>query len=420
MSNYTFSNEIIPNLYIGSIEASENFDFIEKKNISVIINCSKDICNKFSINLLKPIESAPKDVQDWLYNNSFYIKYYRVPIDDSGKDNDIDEFYDHTIKLLPIIEKEYIDGKNILVHCLAGNQRSAAFICAFLMYHKKISLKDSIELILDKKPNVFFFGSKINFIDALNKLESYKDYNNYGFIMMRHVNSVKTNYYWLESYKNIRKYYNNKIIIIDDNSNYEYIKNYDIDIVNCDIIQSEFHGRGEILAYYYYYKYNFFKKAIILHDSVFINKHIDFDKYGDIKFLWNFKHDWDNTDSEISLLNNLSFNEDLKKKYYDKNSWHGCFGCQSVITYSFLDKLSNKYNMFILLNVITTRPKRMDFERILGLLCTIENNELSLSPSIFGIIHHYINWGYTFENYLTDRLNNKISNYDIIKVWSGR
>ena len=34
MSNYTFSNEILPNLYIGSIEASENFDFIEKKNIS--------------------------------------------------------------------------------------------------------------------------------------------------------------------------------------------------------------------------------------------------------------------------------------------------------------------------------------------------------------------------------------------------
>ena len=285
------------------------------------------------------------------------------------------------------------------------------------MYHKKMSLKDSIAFIVAKKPNVFFFGSKINFIDALNRFE---EYDKFGFIITRHVNSTKTNYYWIEAYTNIRKYYNNKIIIIDDNSNYEYIKNYDIDLVNCEIIKSEFNGRGEILAYYYYHKYNFFKKAIILHDSVFINKYIDFDKYGDIKFLWNFTHDWDNIDTEISLLNKLSFNEELKKKYYDKNSWYGCFGAQSVITYSFLDKLSSKYNMFILLNDITTRPKRMDFERIFALLCMFENEDLYLSPSIFGIIHHYIQWGYTFEKYLIDKQNNKISNYDIIKVWSGR
>ena len=45
-----------------------------------------------------------------------------------------------------------------------------------------------------------------------------------GFIMLRHVNSISTNKYWIYSYDCIRKYYpDNTILIIDDNSNYEFI-----------------------------------------------------------------------------------------------------------------------------------------------------------------------------------------------------
>ena len=95
----SFCNEILPGLFLGSIEASENFDFIQKNNISVIVNCSKDIVNKYSLNLLKPIEDAPQDVQKWLYDNSFYIKYYRIPVNDSGKSIDIEEFYKYTCEL---------------------------------------------------------------------------------------------------------------------------------------------------------------------------------------------------------------------------------------------------------------------------------------------------------------------------------
>jgi protein tyrosine phosphatase len=168
----TFYNNVIPNLYIGSVEASTDFEFIQKNNISIIVNCSKDIENKFSLNLLKPIESAPKIVQDWLFDNSFYIKYYRVPVDDNGKKEEIDNFYTLVKELLPIIEIEYNKGKCILVHCLAGNQRSAAFVCAFLMYVKKFTLEESISYLLEKKPNVFFFGNQINFKDALNKIGS--------------------------------------------------------------------------------------------------------------------------------------------------------------------------------------------------------------------------------------------------------
>ena len=45
-----------------------------------------------------------------------------------------------------------------------------------------------------------------------------------GFIILRHVNDELTNKYWNHCYNCIRKYYpENNILIIDDNSKYEYI-----------------------------------------------------------------------------------------------------------------------------------------------------------------------------------------------------
>lgn len=172
----SFYNEIIPNLYLGSIESSRDNEFIHSNNVSVIINCSKDIVDTYSLNLLKPIEEAPIDVQNWLYNNSYYIKYYRIPVDDSGREKDIEDFYKLTIPLLSIIKKEYDNGKKILVHCQAGVQRSASFVCAFLMYYHHINLQRSIDYLLEKKPNVFYFGSRNNFINALINIE--KDIKN--------------------------------------------------------------------------------------------------------------------------------------------------------------------------------------------------------------------------------------------------
>jgi hypothetical protein len=58
-----------------------------------------------------------------------------------------------------------------------------------------------------------------------------------GFIILRHVNSEKTNEYWQESYSCIRKFYpENKIIIIDDYSNTEFLKT-DLNLYNTEIIK---------------------------------------------------------------------------------------------------------------------------------------------------------------------------------------
>ena len=54
----------------------------------------------------------------------------------------------------------------------------------------------------------------------------------YGFIITRHVNSNKTNLYWNECVKRIRHFYPTKeIIVIDDNSNEEFVKDWPILII---------------------------------------------------------------------------------------------------------------------------------------------------------------------------------------------
>jgi len=265
-----------------------------------------------------------------------------------------------------------------------------------------------------------------------------KKYEDFGFIIIRNVISEKTNLYWQECYNCIRKYYNNLIIIIDDNSNEEFIKNT-IVLENCNIIKSEYNGVGEILGYYYYYKYNFFNNAVIIHDSVFINKKINFDLNENIKFIWHFSHEWNTIDQEINLLdkllnydennlveNNLDQNNLYEKllNFYHKKLWNGCFGIQSFISYNFLKVIFEKYKLYNLKNIIKNRNDRMNLERIFGLICTYENNNLIENPSFYGKIHHYIHWGYKFDMYLIDKsndnTNNKLDKYDIIKVWSGR
>ena len=76
--------------------------------------------------------------------------------------------------------------------------------------------------------------------------------NKVGFIMLRHVNNDLTNQYWNHSYRCIREFYpENIIMIIDDNSNLRILKE-EQNLYNVIVINSEFHGRGELLPYYYY------------------------------------------------------------------------------------------------------------------------------------------------------------------------
>ena len=235
------------------------------------------------------------------------------------------------------------------------------------------------------------------------------------FIIIRHVNSKETNKYWLYCYLSIRKYYSNQIIIIDDNSDKNFVSN--IELENTIIIQSEFPKRAELLPYYYFHKYQWGTHAVIIHDSAFILQKINFPET-DIKFLWHFEKFTGSKNYIFPLLKYIK-NENKIRKWLKKYSFQGCFGVQSLISLNFITELEEKYNFFNLLKIINTRPLRMKLERLFALLCFIENDKLKLNPSICGSIFSQKNkFTLKFNNYIINK--EKYKNLKIVKVWTGR
>ncbi len=228
-----------------------------------------------------------------------------------------------------------------------------------------------------------------------------------GFIILRHVNNETTNNYWILCYDSIRKHYpENKIIIIDDDSDTNFLT--DKNLYKTHIINSEYPKRGELLPYYYYLNNKFFDTAVILHDSVFINKPIDMtvDKY---KIIWNFKHYWDQIEDEtimIDIFNDL----ELKKFYENKKLWTGCFGGMSIITHDYLSYINNKYDISKLLNYVKNRHNRMSFERVIA--CLLQKN--AKSEILLGDIHDYCPSRIPFHE------KDKYHYLPLVKIWTGR
>jgi hypothetical protein len=230
-----------------------------------------------------------------------------------------------------------------------------------------------------------------------------------GFIILRHVNNELTNEYWKHCYLCIRKFYpENSIIIIDDNSNYDYIISHNFELYKTTIINSEFPKRGELLPYYYYLRNKLFDTAVIIHDSVFINKYIDFnvDKY---KLIWDFEHHWDQIEDETKMIQSFN-NKELLEFYENKSLWDGCFGGMSIITFDYLQFINNKYDLNNLLDYILCRHNRCSFERVIACILQKEHPKSVL----YGNIHNYMPWGI---NYFQKQ---DFDNLPIIKVWSGR
>jgi hypothetical protein len=258
----------------------------------------------------------------------------------------------------------------------------------------------------------------------------------YGFIITRHVNSLETNRYWNQSVKLLKIYYpNRKVIIIDDNSNYEYIK-ADCNYENITIIQSEYPGRGELLPYVYYLKYKWFPNAVILHDSVFVHRHIPFEiTKHPVLPLWHHPYDKENSINLYRLTTFLTNNYHIQQKILKNeqiitlgmnfDTFDLCFGAQTYINLNFLQHIEKKYKLTNLLQAITNRSDRCSFERIIGLIFNEEyfnkniNNKKSIK-SLFGDIYRFPNaFKYTYSHYKID-LSKKILPSMFVKVWTGR
>jgi len=261
-------------------------------------------------------------------------------------------------------------------------------------------------------------------VHTLFNFESFNE-NSYGFIITRHVSKESSNKIWLSCISNIRKYYpDTPIVIIDDNSNYEFISYPDNFLNNCIVIDSEFKGSGELLPYYYFYHNNWFKKAIYIHDSVFINGKIDISNVDKVKFLWEFNSTEISTEEESTerpyvekYLRYLNYSNELLD-LYNTNDWVGCYGVMSVIDHEYVKHLADKYNLFILLDHVKSRIGRISIERILGLLCFHDKELNKENASIYGH-HSNIQSDIKYDTYFEDSDKGRI-NSTPIKFYFGR
>lgn len=245
-----------------------------------------------------------------------------------------------------------------------------------------------------------------------------------GFIILRYVNSEKTNLYWQECYDCIRKFYpENTIIIIDDSSNTDYLTKKELTNTHVIYAPLEYKGRGEILPYYYFLNFKLFDTAVILHDSVFLNEYIHF-QVDEYKSIWDFRHDWDNETGETEMLETLDNSHELIEFYKKKDLWRGCFGGTTIINHDYLKQVEEKYKITSLVNVVKSRYDRHNLERVIGCVLKMNSTKYSTGNVLFGDIHNYILYGgyhflYSFDEYINDKVNNNLR-LPLLKTFTGR
>lgn len=236
-----------------------------------------------------------------------------------------------------------------------------------------------------------------NNIILINKKEEEINNTNFGFIIIRYVINDETNNFWTECYKSIRRFYDNKIVIIDDNSKKEFIK--EIPLENTIIVESEYPKRGEFLPYYYYYHNKYFDRAVVFHDGVTVKRYFNYGNifnYNGYGKLFFFENKFYKIDLHFfqHYCNNIK-NGDKILKYHNENinNLTGCFGIMYIIDHDFLVKIEEEYNFLNLIHHIDTRSKRQSLERFSATLFKkycIDNN-IKTCESVLGKYPEIVN-----------------------------
>ena len=146
MFNNEDANLILPGLWLGNAQSSMNEDFLKKNNIKTVFNCTKDL----------PF-------------HSFIKRRYRVPVDDNLKTEEIRNLELWSFETVYKVTKEHKQG-NVLIHCYAGMQRSAAVCAMYLIANQRMKKDDAINYLKNKRPIVF-----IPFVNFNKSIQGFQD-----------------------------------------------------------------------------------------------------------------------------------------------------------------------------------------------------------------------------------------------------
>lgn len=140
------AHEILPGLWLGNAAASMDCAFIQENGIQAVFNCTKT----------QPFHSAIP-IQ------------YRIPVDDNLKEEELRNMELWCMEVAFRILSEYRQGRVVLVHCMAGIQRSAAAVAMTLIAHLGIHADQAMQMIQQIRP--IAFRPKPNFIRAITTFD---------------------------------------------------------------------------------------------------------------------------------------------------------------------------------------------------------------------------------------------------------
>jgi hypothetical protein len=248
----------------------------------------------------------------------------------------------------------------------------------------------------------------------------------FGAVILRHVNGSLADLYWKRAYTAIRRFHPDMpILIVDDSSDRRFLHE-DVFLTNCTVIYDYDHkGCGELLPYWYFYRLRPFDRAIILHDSTFLQSSITCELQGQegIQFLWTIPHCYDDAIQKeiyelIDALPEVERDEIRSMYRHTKADWSGVFGVMSVVDWEWMKEVAQRYDLFDhWFPLLKNREYRCALERVFGLVAYY-HLRTRVRPSMFGGIQQSIRWGVTFTEYLTNE--SLYEKYPIMKVWSGR
>ena len=269
------------------------------------------------------------------------------------------------------------------------------------------------QIVNQKNQNQIKIKINKNLLESSNAVELKHNSHSYVFVILRHLETSKDNYLWLTAYQSIRKYYTNRIIIIDDNSTINTVNG---NLIRTEVIQSEFPGAAEVLPYYYFLKEKWADYMIFLHDSMFLYRAFTSNELKDeVCFHWHFPSDAKDED-KISTYLGL-----FKEIPHSSKLWNGCFGGTTIISYDIVKELEDKYALFsTLVTAIRNRKQRETFERLFGYLL-YQEDKITRSSN-FGSIYDYPDCFTNGHDY--DMASNSAFQHHystaILKVWRGR
>ncbi|KAL7722553.1 protein-tyrosine-phosphatase [Entamoeba marina] len=128
--------EISKHIFLGTAPSAANLEWLERKQIYWIINCTPDVLCFFN-----PKENPNFKLKD--FKGIRQRTYLKIPLDDSD-DQSIKSYFN---EVFDFVENALKQNESVLFHCLLGRSRSASLLIAYLMKKYSIKYADVLDLI---------------------------------------------------------------------------------------------------------------------------------------------------------------------------------------------------------------------------------------------------------------------------------